>query len=83
MARQILPPGSVLLSDIRHIERLFRGPSVHQRRTLDRKYGKGKWRKLKGIGLVQSPGGSIFLAELHWFEAHGIGKKEIKIKRPI
>jgi len=80
---EIMPTGSVLLGDIRDVERLARGVSVRQRHTLRRKYGKGKWRKLKGIGLVQSPDGSIFNAELHWFEAHGIGKKEIKIKRPV
>jgi hypothetical protein len=80
---QIIPDGSLLLGDIREVERIARGPSVRQRRVLKRKYGNGKWRKLKGIGLVQSPDGSIFTAELHWFEAHGIGKKEIKIKRPL
>ena len=43
--------------------------------------GKGRWRKLKGIGRVQLLDGSEWLAELHWYEAHGIGKKEMKVKR--
>ena len=52
-----MPPGSTLLSDIRHVERLARGASVRQRRALDRKYGKGKWRKLKpGMVLTVEPG---------------------------
>jgi len=38
---------------------------------------------MKGVGLVRSPGGKIRLAELHWFEAHGIGKKEIKVKKQL
>lgn len=78
-----MPPGSVLLGDIWNVVRIARGVSVRQRQKLKRKYGNGKWRKLKSIALVQAPDGSIFTAELHWFEAHGIGKKEIKVKRPL
>jgi hypothetical protein len=44
-------------------------------------YGSGRWRKLKGIGTVRFSDGTIARAELHWYEAHGLGKKEIKIKR--
>jgi hypothetical protein len=83
VALQTVPPGSTLLGDIWNVERIARGVSVRQRRKLKRKYGNGKWRKLKGIALVQAPDGSIFTAELHSYEAHGIGKKEIKIKRPV
>ena len=83
MALPIMPPGSTILGDIWNVVRIARGVSVRQRRNLKRKYGAGKWRKLKGLALVQAPDGSIFTAELHWYEAHGIGKKEIKIKRPI
>ncbi len=48
---------------------------------LRKMHGKGRWRKLKGIGRVQLLDGSEWLAELHWYEAHGIGKKEMKVKR--
>jgi hypothetical protein len=44
------------------------------------RYGRGRWRKLKGIGRVRLPDGSECDAELHWYEAHGIGKKEMKVK---
>ncbi len=44
-------------------------------------YGKGNWRKLKGIATIKLGNGKIKVAELHWYEAHGIGKKEIKRKR--
>ena len=46
-----------------------------------KRYGKGRWRKLKGIANVRLGDVRIRLAELHWFEAHGIGKKELRIKR--
>jgi len=56
---------------------------VQIRRHLDRVHGKGNWRKMKGVATVRLPDGSICRAEIHWFEAHGIGRKDIKIKRVI
>jgi hypothetical protein len=50
---------------------------------LNREYGIGNWRKMKGINTVQLTDGTICDAELHWYEAHGIGKKEIKFKKPL
>jgi nucleotidyltransferase/DNA polymerase involved in DNA repair len=44
-------------------------------------YGKGNWRKLKGIATIKLKNGKNKIAELHWYEAHGIGKKEVKRKR--
>ncbi|PYN92505.1 MAG: hypothetical protein DMD91_32130 [Candidatus Rokuibacteriota bacterium] len=49
--------------------------------VLNRTFGRARWRKLKGVAVVQLPNGRMYLAELHWYEAHGIGKKAIKIKR--
>lgn len=43
-------------------------------------YGKGRWRKLKGVGRVRLEDGSEYDAELHWYEAHSIGKREMKVK---
>jgi hypothetical protein len=48
---------------------------------LQKRYGKGRWRKLKGVANVRLNDGTIRLAEIHWFEAHGIGKKKMRIKR--
>lgn len=48
---------------------------------LEKRFGKGRWRKLKGIANVRLSDGTIRLAELHWFEAHGIGKRKLRIKR--
>jgi hypothetical protein len=48
-----------------------------------RQYGGGKWRKMKGIATVELSDGTICEAELHWYEAHGVGKKELKFKKPV
>ena len=59
------------------------GKSVKERRRLNRIYGAGWWRKRKGVALVRLTGGNVRLAELHWYEANGIGRREFKIKRFI
>jgi hypothetical protein len=56
------------------------GKSIREIARLRRLYGKGRWRKRKGIADVRLDDGSIHRAELHWYEAAGIGKKELKIK---
>lgn len=70
-----------ILSEIRDIETIATGQGVYIRRYLDRMYGKGRWRKRKGIATVQLADGTVGQAEIHWFEAHGIGRKDFKIKR--
>ncbi|MGH9831913.1 MAG: hypothetical protein ACREBD_08850 [Blastocatellia bacterium] len=59
------------------------GAGVRDRVRLRKKYGKGRWRKLKGVARVRLPDGTIRLAEIHWYEAHGIGRKEFKLKLPF
>ena len=54
--------------------------SIRDLKFLERMYGKGRWRKLKGIAKVQLENGRIRLAEIHWYEAHDIGKRQMKIK---
>ena len=46
-------------------------------------YGKGRWRKLKGVAQVKLINGTMRLAEVHWYEAHGLGKHEFKLKLPF
>jgi hypothetical protein len=72
-----------ILGEIRKVETIATGRGVHIRRYLDRIYGKGRWRKMKGIATVRLSDGSICEAEIHWFEAHGIGQKDFKIKRVV
>ncbi len=71
------------LSEISDIEIIASGSGVYLRRHLERIYGKGRWRKMKGKATVQLSDGTICKAEIHWFEAHGIGRKDFKIKRVI
>jgi len=72
-----------VLGEIRHIETIASGAGVRDRRRLNREHGTGKWRKMKGVATVSLADGTICEAELHWYEAHGIGKREIKFKRPL
>ena len=70
-----------ILGEITDVETITAGPSLRQLGRLQKMYGKGRWRKMKGIALVRLSSGRVRRAELHWYEAHGIGKKEIKRKR--
>jgi hypothetical protein len=72
-----------IVSEIGAVETIAVGRTVRDRRRLNREYGSGKWRKMKGIAAVRLEDGTICTAEIHWYEAHGIGKKEIKFKKPI
>ena len=63
------------------VEVIAAGTTIRKRKRLWRLYGKGRWRKLKGIATVEFPDGTISHAEVHWYEAHGIGAKDHKIKR--
>lgn len=72
-----------IVGDIRATETIASGRGVRSRRRLVRQYGRGKWRKMKGVAKIRLHDGTMIVAELHWYEAHGIGKKEIKFKKPI
>ncbi len=72
-----------ILGAIREVEIIAAGSAVRIRKSLWRKHGYGNWRKMKGIAEVMYPDGSIWEAELHWFEAHGIGRRMVKIKREL
>lgn len=70
-----------ILSEIADIEIIAVGRSIRELDRLQRMYGKGRWRKLKGIATVRLPDDTTVFAEIHWYEAHGIGKKDFKVKR--
>ena len=71
----------VVIGPIRRIEVIASGPGVRVRSYLRKAYGRGRWRKVKGIATVRLPNGARREVELHWYEAHGIGKRDLKIKR--
>lgn len=72
-----------LITKITDIEPIAKGFGVHDRARLRKLYGKGRWRKLKGVANVRLVDGTVRKAEIHWYEAHGIGKKEFKLKLPF
>ena len=72
-----------IIGKIRNIEFIAKGKNVKELKRLNKYYGKGNWRKMKGIAEIELKNGKIVTAEIHWYEAHGIGKKEFKIKRII
>lgn len=69
------------IGEITDIETIAAGGRIREVARLRRAYGRGRWRKLKGVARMQLGSDRIRLAEVHWYEAHGIGKKEIKRKR--
>ena len=72
-----------LVSELTDVETIAAGTGVRDRARLRKQYGKGRWRKLKGVAKVRLLSGRIRLAEVHWYEAHGIGKREFKLKLPF
>ena len=70
-----------ILGEIAGIETLAVGRAIRDLARLRRQYGPGRWRKVKGLAMIRLDSGRVRQAELHWYEAHGIGRKEIKRKR--
>jgi hypothetical protein len=70
-----------IIGEITRIETIAVGSRIRDIARLRKQYGPGRWRKLKGIATVRLPNGRLRQAEVHWYEAHGIGKKRLKIKR--
>ena len=72
-----------IIGDLTNIETIAVGNGIRDRARLQKQYGKGRWRKLKGVAQIRLSDATIRLAEIHWYEAHGIGKKEFKLKLPF
>jgi hypothetical protein len=70
-----------IVGEITAVETIAVGSSIREIERLRKLYGRARWRKRKGVASIRLPDGSTRLAELHWYEAHGIGRKEFKIKR--
>jgi hypothetical protein len=72
-----------LLSDVKDIELIAVNLSIRERKKLKARFGGSRWRKLKGIALVRFPNGEIRQTEVHWYEAHGVGRRKMKVKRVL
>lgn len=79
-ARQVPAMRFEIFGEISGIETFASGSGIREIARLRRIYGRGRWRKRKGIARVRLSDGSTHMAELHWYEATGIGRKEFKIK---
>jgi hypothetical protein len=70
-----------IVGEIAKVEVIASGSGIRILPLLRKRYGSGRWRKLKGSASVRLSNGDVRIAEIHWFEAHGIGKKKMRIKR--
>lgn len=72
-----------ILGAVLNVATIAVGRRIRELKRLEKAYGKGKWRKKKGIARIRFADGGIHTAEIHWYEAHGIGRKEAKVKRLV
>jgi hypothetical protein len=70
-----------ILGRITNVETIAIGAAIHEIARLRRHYGRARWRKRKGVAKVELSDGTVRIAEVHWYEATGIGKRELKLKR--
>ena len=72
-----------IIGKISDIETIATGRSIRDLARLRKRFGRGRWRKMEGLATVRLEDGTIHTAEVHWYEAHGIGRREFKIKFPL
>ena len=70
-----------IIGTISEIEIIAVASSIRDNARLRDRYGRGRWRKLKGIATVRLSDGNLHDAEVHWYEAHGIGRREVRLTR--
>jgi hypothetical protein len=70
-----------IIGEVEEIETIAVGGRINDIMRIRKQYGSGRWRKLKGVAKVRLQSGRICKAEIHWYEAHGIGRRKMKIKR--
>ena len=70
-----------IINDIKNVETIAVGGNIRDIMRIRKQYGVGRWRKMKGVADIRLQSGGIRKAELHWYEAHGNGRKKMKIKR--
>ena len=72
-----------IVGPITRVQTVAVGRKIRNLQRLRRLYGRGRWRKMKGVAVIRLESGTMRKTELHWYEAHGIGRKEIKRKRYV
>lgn len=72
-----------IVGKIEKIETIAVGAKIRDINHLRLKFGRGRWRKMKGVAEIELESGEVRTAEVHWYEAHGVGRRKMKIKRLI
>jgi hypothetical protein len=75
--------GFEIVGELQDLETIASGRGIGELRRLERAYGRTRWRKRKGIARIRFANGDEVMAELHWYEGHGIGRREFKIKQIV
>lgn len=70
-----------VIGHIRNVKTIAVGGRIRDIMRLRKQFGPGRWRKMKGVANIRLPDGTIRVAEIHWYEVHGIGKRKLKLKR--
>ena len=70
-----------IVGKIENVKNIAVGGRIRDIMRLRRQYGHGRWRKLKGVANIRLTSGSVRKAEVHWYEAHGIGRKKLRIQK--
>lgn len=70
-----------IVGEITNVKTIAVGRGIRDLVRLRKRHGPGRWRKLKGVATVRLASGRITRAEIHWYEAHGVGRRRMKIKR--
>jgi hypothetical protein len=70
-----------VIGEITDVETIAQGKGIRERARLVKIHGRGRWRKRKGTADIKLASGQVVKAELHWYEAHGLGRRELKIKQ--
>lgn len=79
----MIAPRFEVVSEISDVETIAAGRSIRDLARLRKRYGPGRWRKMKGVATIRLANGRVRRAELHWYEAHGFGRQEVKRKRYV
>jgi len=70
-----------IVGDITNVQVIATSRGIRRLKTLRKRHGGRRWRKMKGDATVRLVSGTLRRAEIHWYEAHGVGKRGLKIKR--
>lgn len=76
-------PRFEIIGDVTEVASIAVGHRIRDLARLRKRYGRGRWRKMKGVATIRLANGQVRRAELHWYEAHGIGRREFKRKRYV